>query len=176
MTPDGLNLSRSVPPGNVQPVVFMLCGMAGSGKTTFARKLERDGAVRLSIDERVFQRRGRHGIDYPEHEYPTHHEAALVELDRELVDLLVAGRDVVLDYGFWSRDSRDRYKAMAEAHGATWQLLYFEADPTLLKERLENRNTRGYANALIVEDHHLQEFMSRFDPPNGEDEQVIEQT
>jgi predicted kinase len=161
----------------VQPVVvYMLCGMAGSGKTTFARGLEREGAVRLSIDEHVFESHGRHGIDYPEHEYPTHHEAALAELDRELADLLVAGRSVVLDYGFWSHDSRDRYKAMAEAHGATWRLLYFKGDPAVLKERLENRSTRGDANALVVEERHFQEFMSRFDPPDSEDEEVIHQS
>jgi predicted kinase len=100
----------------------------------------------------------------------------LVELDRELVDLLVSGRTVVLDYGFWSRDSRDRYKVMAESYGATWHLLYFKADLALLKDRLNDRNARGDANALLVEERQFQEFMSRFDPPNGEGEQVVQQT
>ena len=80
---------------------------------------------------------------------------------------------MVLDYGFWSRDSRDHYKALIEACGATWQLLYFKADRALLKERLEARNARGDANALVVEERHLQEFMSRFDPPDDEGEQMI---
>ncbi|MGE7823289.1 AAA family ATPase [Paenibacillus sp. NPDC093718] len=31
----------------------MMCGVAGSGKTTFAQRLEQRGFVRLSIDEEM---------------------------------------------------------------------------------------------------------------------------
>ena len=51
--------------GSGRPVVYLLCGFVGSGKTTYARELERSGIVRLSIDELVFARHGRHGVDYP---------------------------------------------------------------------------------------------------------------
>src|SRR5215207_8258600 len=47
------------------PVVYLLCGLTGSGKTTYARQLEAAGAVRLSVDEEVFARHGRYGVDYP---------------------------------------------------------------------------------------------------------------
>jgi septin family protein len=33
------------------PLVVMMCGVAGSGKTTFSQQLEKEGFVRLSIDE-----------------------------------------------------------------------------------------------------------------------------
>lgn len=36
------------------PVVYLLCGLTGSGKTTYARGLEAGGAVRLSVDEEVY--------------------------------------------------------------------------------------------------------------------------
>ena len=55
-----------------RPIVYMLCGFVGSGKTTSSRALEAGGCTRLSIDELVFERRGRHGIDYDESEYPDH--------------------------------------------------------------------------------------------------------
>ena len=42
-------------------------GLTGSGKTTFARTLESAGVVRLSVDEEVFNRHGRYGVDYPDH-------------------------------------------------------------------------------------------------------------
>ncbi|MFJ6216744.1 hypothetical protein ACIQGZ_25950 [Streptomyces sp. NPDC092296] len=38
--------------------VVMLCGIAGSGKATYAQALERQGHVRLSIDEAVWTRIG----------------------------------------------------------------------------------------------------------------------
>jgi GTPase SAR1 family protein len=46
-------------------LVVLMCGMAGSGKTTFSQRLEASGFTRLSIDEEVWQRFGRYGIDYP---------------------------------------------------------------------------------------------------------------
>lgn len=52
------------------PFAFLLVGLTGSGKTMYAKRvLEPTGAVRLSVDERVFARHGRYGVDYPEHTY-----------------------------------------------------------------------------------------------------------
>ena len=49
----------------MSPVVYLLCGLTGSGKTTYARQLEAAGAVRLSVDEEVYARHGRYGVDTP---------------------------------------------------------------------------------------------------------------
>jgi cytidylate kinase len=82
-----------------KPQVYMLCGFVGSGKTTYARTLEAQGCIRLSIDETVFDRHGRHGVDYEESEYPEHEALALAELDRRLLSLIASRHDIVLDYG-----------------------------------------------------------------------------
>ena len=50
-------------------VVYLLCGLTGSGKTSYAKRLEAGGAVRLSVDEEVYARHGRYGVDYPIDEY-----------------------------------------------------------------------------------------------------------
>ena len=47
----------------------MMCGVCGSGKTTYAKKKEQEGYIRLSIDEEMWKLYGRKGIDYPEEEY-----------------------------------------------------------------------------------------------------------
>ena len=47
------------------PVVYLLCGLTGSGKTTHAKQLEAAGAVRLSVDEEVFARHGPYGVTTP---------------------------------------------------------------------------------------------------------------
>ncbi len=46
-------------------LVVLMCGIAGSGKTTFSQRLEEQGFIRLSIDEEVWNTHGRYGIDYP---------------------------------------------------------------------------------------------------------------
>ena len=53
----------------VQPEVVLMCGIAGSGKTTYAKDLEARGYVRLSVDEEIWHRFGRYGVDYEAEEY-----------------------------------------------------------------------------------------------------------
>lgn len=51
-------------------MVYLLVGLTGSGKTTYAKvRLESAGAVQLSVDELVHARHGRYGVDYPERDY-----------------------------------------------------------------------------------------------------------
>jgi predicted kinase len=152
----------------------MLCGFVGAGKTTYSRELEADGCERLSIDEVIFERHGRHGVDYDESSYPDYEAEALVELDQRLGDLISAGRNVVLDYGFWSRARRDRYKRLIEHAGGQWRLLYLEVDQGEIRRRLNERNRQSGANALAVTDRHFDEFLSRWQPPVDEHEEVVE--
>ena len=35
--------------------VIMMCGICGSGKTTYAKQKEKEGYVRLSIDEEMWK-------------------------------------------------------------------------------------------------------------------------
>lgn len=157
----------------VGPVVYMLCGFVGSGKTTYAHRLEAEGCVRLSIDEWIFGRHGRHGVDYDESLYPTHEAAALEDLDERLRKLVAGGADVVLDYGFWSREMRDRYKQLIDEAGGRWRLLYLDVDLDEIGRRLERRNREGGANALVVAERHFQEFRMRWQPPVSEGEETV---
>jgi predicted kinase len=153
----------------------MLCGLTGSGKTTYGRLLEKRGIERLSIDETVFDRHGRYDIDDPHTDYRAHWEAARAELDLRLTELLERGESVVLDYGFWSRSDRNAYKQIVEDAGSSWRLLYFRADRDLLEQRLRHRNQRTDANALIVDSAMLDDFFARFEAPEDEGEEVIPQ-
>ncbi len=157
------------------PRVYLLCGVTGSGKTVHAKRLETEGCVRLSVDELVEARHGRYDIDYPADEYLRVYDEAVIELDRRLVELLEAGRCVVLDHGLWERTNRDRYKRLVEAHGGRWRLVYFQAEPEFLRRRLAQRNRRNDANALTVTEEMLTDFLARFEAPSGEGEVVLDQ-
>lgn len=65
---------------SVASIVVMMCGVAGSGKTTFAKKLEKEGFVRLSIDEDIWATHGRFGVDYPEQNYESYKEESEIKL------------------------------------------------------------------------------------------------
>ncbi|WP_339317017.1 ATP-binding protein [Paenibacillus sp. FSL R10-2734] len=157
------------------PVVVMMCGVAGSGKTTFAQKLEKEGFARLSIDEDIWATYGRFGMDYPEQNYELYKEQSEIKLRGELRNLILAKQDVVIDFSFWQRQRRNDYKQLIEAHGGVWELIYLKVQPDELRQRLLIRSERFDANAAftITEDT-LTRFLSGFETPEGEGETVIE--
>lgn len=80
------------------PRVIFMCGPSGAGKSTYARRLESEGMVRLSFDTEMW-RRGISEVPLPRDlrdEIERH-------LREQLLELVAAGRDVVLDFSFWSR-------------------------------------------------------------------------
>jgi predicted kinase len=156
------------------PVVYLLCGLTGSGKTTYAKRLEAAGAVRLTVDEEVYARHGRYGVDYPTSEYFERERPVVEDLRGRLVELVESGRDVVFDHGMWRRDDRNAYKQLVEGHGGRWRLLYFKVDPEVLLQRLAERNRRSDANAMPLLPRDLEDFIARFEEPMDEGEELVE--
>ncbi len=155
--------------------VVLLCGLAGSGKTTYARSLEAAGHVRLSIDEEVWSRFGRFGIDYEPERYAEFSAIAERALRARLAVLVGQGRDVVIDFSFWERAARDRYKRLIEDAGGTWRLVYLKADQALLRQRLQDRSRRFDANAAFpITDDLLASYAASFEEPNDEQEEAID--
>ncbi len=76
-----------------------MCGPAGAGKSTLAKKIESTGMTILSYDEESFKR------GFNEHPLP---QEVLKDiktyLDEKLISLIMQNIDIVLDYSFWSRE------------------------------------------------------------------------
>lgn len=158
-----------------KPQVYMLCGLTGSGKSTYAEQLVVQRLKKLSLDETMHQKHGRAGVDYPADKYMEYEAAVKQNLEDELIGLLAAGQSVVLDYGFWKQADRIRYKQLIEDNGGAWKLIYLKASPETLQERLSARNKRTDANAVHVTPEMLSDFIERFEEPKSEGEIVIGQ-
>ncbi len=157
-------------------LVVMMCGVAGSGKTTFAQRLEQKGFVRLSIDEEIWATNGRYGIDYPIEMYEQLKVDAELKLRNELVNLLNEKRNVVIDFSFWQRKRRNEYKKLIEDGGGVWKLIYLKVHPNDLRERLRIRSQRFDANAAFtITEEILSSFLKGFEVPSGEGEIVLEE-
>ncbi|MGP4113438.1 AAA family ATPase [Streptomyces sp. 4N509B] len=170
------DVNRAEPPTDAAPergVVVMMCGLPGSGKSTYAQALERRGYTRLSIDEVVWARLGRDAAELSPDEYEHHKATAEQELWHELVRLMNAREPVVIDYSFWSRATRDRYKALIESHGCRWELVRLHADLDTLRRRLAARNAQHGANCVTVSEELLLRYAAGFEEPVGEGERVI---
>lgn len=127
------------------PLVVMMCGVAGSGKTTFAQQLEKEGFVRLSIDEEIWVSYGRYRIDYPVEKYEKYKEEAEKKLRNHLVKLMQNKQSVVVDFSFWQRSMRNNIRRLEEA-GGMWKLIYLKVHPDDLRKRIKIRSQRFDAN------------------------------
>jgi len=80
--------------------VYMLCGLPGSGKTTYAKKIENQECIRLTLDERLFQLFGK---EFSYSEYFKYEMLIEKRLLKDMKQYLSQGKSVILDWGFWQK-------------------------------------------------------------------------
>jgi predicted kinase len=116
-----------------EPVLIIVCGLPGAGKTTMARSLatERTG-IRLcpddwleALDISLWDGRLRDRV-----------ERLQWELAR---DLLRAGNVVIIEWGTWGRDERDRLQLEARTLGAQRELVFLDPPLDELWRRIQFR-------------------------------------
>ncbi|MBN3555830.1 ATP-binding protein [Fictibacillus nanhaiensis] len=156
------------------PLVVMMCGVAGSGKTTFSQQLEKKGFVRLSIDEEIWSTQGRWGIDFPMEKFEEYRKEAESKLRQRLIHYIHEKQQVVIDFSFWNRSRRIEYKKLIEEAGGKWKLIYLKVHPDELRKRLKLRNERFDANSFPISEELLVSYLTGFEVPMGEGEIVVE--
>jgi predicted kinase len=115
-----------------------MCGPAGSGKSTVARRYEQQGMTRLSFDQEAWSR-GITAMPLP----PEVRRDIEDVLRARLVDLVRAGEDVVLDFSFWSRAMRDEYRELLRPWGVVAETVYLATDRATVLRRVSARAAGG---------------------------------
>lgn len=145
----------------------MICGLPGAGKTTLARQIERErGAIRLAPDEWITTLLADPADIAERDRLRDPVEAIQWDLAQRLLAL---GCDVVLEWGFWGRAERARYRAAAEAIGARVELRYLDVPRDELLARLARRNADLPPGTFAVTPADLDLWLGWFEPP-GPDE------
>ncbi|WP_264030479.1 AAA family ATPase [Cellulosimicrobium sp. SH8] len=127
--------------------VVLVCGPAGSGKSTYARSLARNGYVLLSFDAEAW-RRGHRDHPLPADVADEVHAA----LSTRLTALVADGVPVVVDTSFWSRASRDRYRELLAPLGVRPVVHHVRTPRAVLLARLARRRGTGPDDVLVPED------------------------
>lgn len=153
--------------------VIMMCGVCGSGKTTFAKKKEKEGFIRISIDEEMWKLYGARGIDYPNDNYEELSSIVGSKLQNDIVNYIKEDKNLVIDFSFWSKSNRKYYKNFLEELGADIQLIYLKVDKETLKKRIESRNKNHDANSQFIDEKTFEMYYNGFEDPKDEGEVVI---
>ncbi|QGN35692.1 AAA family ATPase [Microlunatus sp. Gsoil 973] len=140
-----------------------MCGPAGAGKSTIARRLEAGGMERLSFDQEAWRR----GIRSMPLSRELHEEIERV-LRARLLELVDAGADVVLDFAFWSRRARAEYRNLLVARGVVPETIYVATPREVVLTRMRTRRL-GHGDDYTLDDDLIASYFDHFEPPT-EDE------
>jgi|SRR5579871_453389 len=153
-----------------QPIVYLICGFIGAGKTTFAKKLEKKtGAVRITKDEwsiRII------GNDPTINGY-AQWDRKIIDLSRDFALYLAEkGIDVIIDHGFSTKEERDEMRRKIDAIGAKVVLYYVKTPIETMRERILERNNNLTKESFKISTELFDKFLLRWQPPT-EDENYI---
>jgi predicted kinase len=146
---------------------IMICGMAGAGKTTLAKQLERSRrAFRFSPDEwiKAVIQDESNKIELGRLRDPV--ESLQWRMAQKLLSLEVS---VILENGFWGKEERAKFRLEAKALGARVELYYLDLSQEEIWRRIEKRNCVIPDGTFRIERHDLDSWWASFTPPDTEE-------
>jgi len=160
---------------NTKPVAHIVIGFIGSGKTTFARKLEDEtGAIRFTKDEWMVRLFGNTPPKETFAEYDN--RMALLATDIAL-KCLRAGISVVIDEGFWAKEQREEIKEKVRRVGAIPKLYYIEVPFEIMKVRTLKRSENPPTDSYVIDEESYKHYWTFFQPPDKDEEfELIKET
>ena len=144
-----------------------MCGLPCSGKTTLAKKLEKElNALRLTPDEWHLRLFGQ-DLDHADHDW--RHETIEDLLWKVAAPVLGHEIDVILDFGLWKRIEREDYRTRASALGATTVIHFLDVPEDVLFRRLDIRNDLAAKTVARIPPEKLNEWLAHFQPPDADE-------
>jgi RimJ/RimL family protein N-acetyltransferase/predicted kinase len=163
--PDGL-LHHALPLREPARVV-LVCGPAGSGKSTHAARLARAGWAHLAFDAAAW------AAGHREHPLPADVAARVHEdLRARLVGLVGDGVDVVVDTSFWSRASRASYRALLAPLGVVPVTHHLVTPRAEVLRRLAARTGAGPDDVVVPPDR-AAVYLDGFEDPTPDEGPLV---
>lgn len=145
--------------------VILICGKICSGKTRYCRQLQaQQSAVLLSCDEiesTIFH-----------HSLGENHDTVAVDIQRYLhqkaVEIVSAGCDVILDWGFWRHAEREAVTAYYKKSAIPVEWHYVAISDAAWQQNIAARNEAALAHTTTdyyVDAGLLQKINTLFEPP-----------
>ncbi len=147
--------------------VYLICGRICCGKTTYSKKIcAEKNAILLSVDEIMLSLFDQCCGEKLHQEYEKRIKNHLFDKSLEIIE---KGFDVVLDWGFWTKDERNATKEFYKSRNIDCELHYIEIDNETWEYQLNKRNNEILENktkAYFLEHTRALEFASMFEKPD----------
>lgn len=149
--------------------VILICGKICSGKSTYAGQIRVcNHAVLLSADEITLALFGQScGEQHDEYVEKTQNY-----LFNKSLELIEAGINVILDWGFWMKEEREYARNFYSSRSIEYEFHYIDISDETWRARLRKRNSAiaaGETNAYYIDENVAAKFGALFEEP-GRDE------
>jgi len=155
-----------------KPTAYIICGFIGAGKTTFARKLESEtGAIRITKDEwmvRVFGNKITSDGKFAKY------DKNVTALAKDIAfKILKAGKDVIIDEGFWEKSYRNDIKKQLSELGVRPILYYVECPVEKMRERIVARSENPTKDSFEISGEMFDSYIKYWEPPTEDEEFIL---
>lgn len=144
---------------------ILICGKLCCGKSTYTEKLRRERkAAVLSCDDLTLalfdERLGN------DHERVT--QKAQAYLFRQAASFLETGIPVILEWGFWTKESREQAERFFRERGFETEWHYLEISDETWRKNIAKRNGSD-SGSYFVDEGLAEKCASLFEPPLSEE-------
>jgi len=129
---------------NQAPLLILVMGLPGSGKSYFSRHLaEKMSALYLSSDRIRAEMKltGNYDEESKQKVYD--------RLEERAREALLNGKTVLVDATFHKKKRREQFAALARKTGARLKVICIEADEALIRERLQKPRKESEADLSV---------------------------
>ncbi|MBE6160181.1 MAG: ATP-binding protein [Lactobacillales bacterium] len=154
--------------------VILICGKIAAGKSYYARILkEKENAVILSTDEATYDLINNEQGEF----YNIFATRVNNYLKKKTVEIVNAGANVILDWGFWTKEDRLKISEYFKSHNIIYEWHYISIDDETWYKNIEERNKRieegNGGSDFYVDEGLMNKLLSMFEIPNEEEMDVV---
>ena len=155
-----------------QPIAYVICGFIGAGKTTFARKLEKETkAIRITKDEWIIKIFGNKITSDKNFE---RYDKNITELATDIAfKILKSGKNVIIDEGFWEKSYRNDIKKQLSELGVRPILYYVECPVEKMRERVVTRSKLPPEDSFEISGEMFDSYLKYWQPPEEDEEFIL---
>ncbi len=148
--------------------LVLLCGKPGSGKTTIAKFLQQNhNYIHFSADDFMLKLFG----EIQQRELFEQKLQITKELIYSICDQLLPNNDVVLDFGFWTKD--ERQSVISRFSTTQVKLVYIKLDDDEIYSRIQNRNNNLQPNEYYMDKNTYNILAKKFEEPDQTEDYII---